>query len=138
MKPEAAADVFRALSVPSRMRIVMLLKSEGPLPVKTIAERLEMTSPAISQHLKVLRHAGLVQAERHGYWVPYGIDAHALSNCCGTIVRMCACPSCHGQKVGADETDVDGSEESLLLARREELLAKLQHVEEELDRLRES
>jgi len=136
MKPEAAADMFRALSVPSRMRMVMLLKSEGPLPVKTIAERLEMTSPAVSQHLKVLRHAGLVQAERHGYWVPYGIDAHALSNCCGTIVRMCACPSCHGQEAAAEKMSVDASEESLLLERREELLAKLQHVEEELDRLR--
>ena len=136
MDPVHAANTFRALGVPSRMRILMLLKSEGPLPVKIIAERLDMTSPAISQHLKVLRHVGLVQAERHGYWVPYAVDAHALSNCCGTLVRMCACPSCHGQEDEAGKRNEDASEEDLLLSRREELLSRLQHVEEELDRLR--
>ena len=141
MQPETAADLFRALSVPSRMRILMLLKSEGPLPVKTIAESLEMTSPAVSQHLKVLRHVGLVQAERHGYWVPYAIDARALSNCCGSLVRMCACPSCHGESGANDEaagaSGGQQTEESILLRHREELLAELQRVETELDRLRE-
>jgi len=131
---EHAANTFRALSVPSRMRILLLLKSEGPLPVKTIAERLEMTSPAVSQHLKVLRHVGLVQAERHGYWVPYAVDAHALSNSCGMLVRMCACPSCHGHSAQSNESEE--SEEGLLLRHREELLLQLQQVEEELERLR--
>ena len=52
MNQAHAAEVFRALSVPNRMHILMLLKAKGPLPVKTIAETLELTSPAVSQHLK--------------------------------------------------------------------------------------
>jgi len=42
-----AAEIFRALSVPNRMRILMLLKTQGSLPVKAIAETLNMTSPAV-------------------------------------------------------------------------------------------
>ena len=66
MNENHAAEVFRALSVPSRMQILLLLKSSGPLPVKTIAESLDMTSPAVSQHLKVLRDAGWIEGEISG------------------------------------------------------------------------
>ena len=137
MHRENAAEIFKALSVPSRMSILMLLKSDGPLPVKSIAEGLGMTSPAVSQHLKVLRQAGLVRAQRRGYWVPYAVDAQALSDSCGLIVRMCACPACHGQERerGGEEpqpqTEVDS-----LLRRREELLAQLHRIEGELETLR--
>ncbi len=128
------AEVLKALSVPSRIRILELLKAEGALPVKQIAGTLEMTSPAVSQHLKVLRHAGLVNAERQGYWVPYSVNASALSDCCGMVVQMCACPSCSGHERGveggsADETDA-------LLARREKLLKQLQSIETQLEELR--
>jgi ArsR family transcriptional regulator len=127
-----AAEVFRALSVPSRMQILLLLKSSGPLPVKTIAETLDMTSPAVSQHLKVLRQAGLVQSERQGYFVPYSVDAHALSDCCGMIVRVCACPG-HGE---ADAPTGKETESVALVREREALLHELERVEKELATLR--
>jgi ArsR family transcriptional regulator len=133
MNPQIAADVFKALSVPSRMRILMLLKSEGPLPVKSIAEDLGMTSPAVSQHLKVLRHVGLVRAERQGYWVPYSVNAEALSDSCGMIVRVCACSGCREE---ASESRESESETEILLRRRDELLSELQRIEGELDDLR--
>lgn len=123
--------VFKALGAPSRMRIFALLKREGPLPVKEIAESLRMTAPAVSQHLRVLRTAGLVTSERREYWVPYAVDAQALSDCCGMLVRICACPSCGGER-GAEPSD----ELESLLARREELLGELQRVESELEALR--
>ncbi len=132
MNENHAAEVFRALSVPSRMRILLLLKSSGPLPVKTIAETLDMTSPAVSQHLKVLRQAGLVQSERQGYFVPYSVDAHALSDCCGMIVRVCACPG----PSGAAEPAGNGTETGALVRQREVLLRELERVEKELSALR--
>ena len=137
MDAHIAAEVFKALSVPSRMRILMLLKSEGPLPVKSIAEGLDMTAPAVSQHLKVLRHVGLVRAERQGYWMPYAVDAEALSDSCGMLIRVCACPACNGGQREAEEDDDEAeSEASTLLRRREGLLAELQRIEGELEELR--
>lgn len=129
-----AAEMFKALSVPSRMQILALLQSQGPLPVKTIAEELGMTSPAVSQHLKILRHVGLVRAERHGYWVPYAVDPAALSDCCGMLVRTCACPACHSAP-GRDEAEE--GEANVLLQRRDQLLAELHRIETELEALRE-
>ena len=128
-----ATEVFRALSVPNRVHILMLLKGKGPLPVKEIAETLDLTSPAVSQHLKVLRQAGLVQAERQGYYVPYSVDAHALNECCGMLVHMCAHPGSAGDSSQA----CCGSESERLLRRREELLGELHRIETELEALRE-
>ncbi len=126
-----AAEVFRALGVPNRMRILTLLKTHGSLPVKTIAERLQLSSPAVSQHLKVLRHAGLVQARREGYFVPYEVDAHALSDCCGMLVSVCSCPHHRSQPL-ADHP----SETQRLRHRRDLLLGELQRIEAELESLR--
>jgi len=125
-------EAFKALSVPSRMQIFSLLKREGPLPVKETAGSLGMTAPAVSQHLRVLRAAGLVTSKRRGYWVPYAVDARALSDCCGMLVRVCACPSC-----GGDREAESSDEYETLLDRREELLGELQRVESELEALRE-
>jgi len=85
------SDVFKALSVDTRLKIIELLKSRGPLGVKTIAEELGVTPSAISQHLRVLRQAGLVDRERKGYWVPYSIDEEALGSCCGMLIDVCTC-----------------------------------------------
>jgi DNA-binding transcriptional ArsR family regulator len=128
-----AAEVFRALSVPNRVHILMLLKAHGPLPVKDIAETLELTSPAVSQHLKVLRQAGLVQAERQGYYVPYSVDEHALHDCCGMLVHVCAHPGRHQETAEC----TCKTETERLLHRREELLSELHRIETELDALRE-
>ncbi len=126
------ADIFKALSVPSRIGIVTLLKSHGPMPVKEIAEALEMTSPAVSQHLKVLKSVGLVEAHRRGYWVPYAVNTAALHDCCGHLIQVCACPGC----AGAAAQGGANSETDELLQRREGLLAELQHIEHALDALR--
>lgn len=90
------SDVFKVLSVDTRLKIIELLKSRGPLGVTTIAEELEVTPSAISQHLRVLRQAGLVDRERKGYWVPYSIDEEALGSCCGMLIDVCTC-DCGGE-----------------------------------------
>ncbi len=54
-----------ALSDPNRLRIVELLR-ERPYTVNEIVERLGLTQPLVSKHLRVLRQAGLVHARPHG------------------------------------------------------------------------
>ncbi len=126
------SEIFKALSVPSRIHILSLLKHHGPMPVKDIAEAVGMSSPAVSQHLKILRSAGMVLAKRQGYSVPYELDVAALHDCCGRMIQLCACPNCKGDaKHHADESDTER-----LLQKRERLLAQLQHIEEELEALR--
>lgn len=55
-------ETFAALAEPNRLRIVELLKA-GACPVGEIGERLKLSQPQVSKHLRVLREAGLVDAE---------------------------------------------------------------------------
>ena len=127
-----ASEIFKALSVPSRIHILSLLKSRGAMPVKDIAEAIGMSSPAVSQHLKILKSAGLVDAKRQGYWVPYAVNVDALHNCCGHLIQVCACPGCHD----ANQEQPEMTDTEKLLHKREHLLAELQRIENELEGLR--
>jgi len=59
------AAVFRAIGDPTRRAILDLLV-EGERSVNDLVDRFPMTQPAMSQHLKVLRGAGLVSARKAG------------------------------------------------------------------------
>ena len=89
------SEMFKVLGVETRIRIIELLKSRGPLGVKKIAELVGITPAAISQHLKILRQAGLVRSERTGYWIPYSINEEALENCQRVLNEVCTC-GCKG------------------------------------------
>ena len=84
-------DMFKALSVETRLKIIKLLKTKGPLGVKNIAERIGVTPAAVSQHMKILRLSGLVRFERKGYWIPYSIDEPAMENCRQLLNKICTC-----------------------------------------------
>jgi len=68
----AAADALQVLAEPNRRRILELLRT-GERGVGELVANLELTQPAVSKHLKVLRQAGLVEAravaQRHLYRV---------------------------------------------------------------------
>jgi DNA-binding transcriptional ArsR family regulator len=70
-------QIFAALGEPNRFRIVELLRT-GPQPVNDIGDRLKLRQPQVSQHLKVLRDAGLVEAERRAQQRLYGLRAQSL------------------------------------------------------------
>lgn len=89
------AEIFKVLGVETRVRIIELLKAHGALGVKEIAERLGITPPAVSQHLKLLKQAGLVRSERHGYWIPYSINEEAMEGCREILNQVCSC-GCRG------------------------------------------
>ena len=85
------SEIFKVLAVDTRIKIIDLLKSKGPLGAKSIAEMLDITPAAVSQHLRVLRQAGLVRSERRGYWIPYSIDREALESCKQMLNEICTC-----------------------------------------------
>jgi DNA-binding transcriptional ArsR family regulator len=70
--------VFSALADPTRFQIVEMLAKNGRMPVSRISRRFACTPPAISQHLKVLRAAKLVQAEVKGQQRIYSINPQGL------------------------------------------------------------
>lgn len=72
---EELAAMFKVLSDPTRLRLVKLLGiHEGSLCVNALAHKLGVTQSAVSQHLRVLRQAGLVHGDRRGYRVHYSLD----------------------------------------------------------------
>jgi len=72
-----AADVFGAVSDPTRRRLLDLLREE-PAPVHALAESFDMSRPAVSQHLKVLKDAGLVSDVQVGRLRLYRLNAEPL------------------------------------------------------------
>jgi len=75
---EEIARIFNILSVRARLRILELVKDRA-LCVGALASRLGITPGAVSQHLRVLREAGLVTAQRCGYFVHYRLKRDTLS-----------------------------------------------------------
>ncbi|KYD05892.1 hypothetical protein B4102_3065 [Heyndrickxia sporothermodurans] len=66
-------EVFKALSDPTRRKILDLLKEED-LTAGEISDHFNMSKPSISQHLKLLKNAGLVQDEKKGQYVFYSLN----------------------------------------------------------------
>jgi DNA-binding transcriptional ArsR family regulator len=71
------ALVFRALADPSRRAIFERL-THGEAAVKDITKRLDISQPAVSQHLAALRNAGLVTERRDGRLVYYRVEPKGL------------------------------------------------------------
>jgi len=90
------AKVFRALSDPTRLCIVNEL-SRHVLCVGALADRLGVTHSAVSQHLRVLREAGLVRGAKRGYWVHYSLDRRQIRRIATRVGRwleeICAAPT---------------------------------------------
>lgn len=72
-----AADTFRAVSDPTRRGILDALVA-GEHSVSELCGMFEMSQPAVSQHLKVLREAGLVTPRREGKLRMYSLEAAPL------------------------------------------------------------
>jgi len=66
------ADICSAIADPWRILLIYAL-SEQPYTVNELANQLELSQPATSRHLKVLRERGLVQARRQGNSVEYSL-----------------------------------------------------------------
>jgi len=76
--PEKQARIFKVLSVGTRVRMIDLLKRRS-LCVNALARALDITPAAISQHLRVLRDADIVIADKQGYFVHYRVNEETLA-----------------------------------------------------------
>ena len=72
-------DTFAALAEPNRRKIIELLADNGKLSATDIAKKFHLTPPAISQHLKVLREAKLVDMEKRAQQRIYTVNPATIS-----------------------------------------------------------
>jgi DNA-binding transcriptional ArsR family regulator len=124
------SEMFKALAVETRVKIINLLKSEGPLGAKKIAERVGITPAAVSQHLKILKQAGFVRSERNGYWIPYSIDEESMQNCHEVLTEICTC-GCQGTGKFRDK-ELDDSKLETLKDYEKEIEYELRIVRERI------
>lgn len=127
-------EMFKALSVESRMKIIALLKAKGSMGVKHIAEEMGISPAAVSQHLKVLSHAGLVRKERQGYWIPYSINEKTMENCRFMLDEVCRC-GCHGH-LSFHGHKLNGVSIKALQDYKKELENELQQVKQRITKLK--
>jgi ArsR family transcriptional regulator len=92
-----SAELFKLLSVDKRIEIIEQLK-KGAMSVNALAEALGITQSAVSQHLRVLKAAGLVNDERKGYWIYYSLNREALEKCRQRLNRVCTCGCTEGAR----------------------------------------
>src|SRR5258708_3490465 len=81
-------DTFSALADPTRRTILELLANNGLLSASEISGNFQMSQPAISQHLKVLRIAKLVDMEKQAQKHLFKINPHKLLELEGWINKM--------------------------------------------------
>ena len=129
------ADLFKVLVVNTRIRIIELLKQKGPLGANEMSEMLGITPSAVSQHLKILKHAGLVRNERKGYWIPYEIDPVALGKCGEFLSSVCTC-GCKGTgKFREEELKKVENKIALMEKYEKDLLEELKKVRAQIEAL---
>jgi len=78
------AEVLKTLANPRRLEIIHLLAAE-PREVGRLAEELGMSQPNVSQHLALMRSAGVVEAERDGREVRYRLSDPEIIVACETM-----------------------------------------------------
>lgn len=80
-------EAFEAIAQPTRRRIMRLLAG-GELSAGAVASRFAVTQPAISQHLRVLREAGLVDERRDGTRRLYRVRPEGLADLHGFLAEL--------------------------------------------------
>ncbi|PWH08893.1 ArsR family transcriptional regulator [Bifidobacterium longum] len=73
----SVGSVFKAISDPTRREILKLL-NEKDLSAGEIAEHFDISKPALTKHLNILREAELVSSEKQGNFVIYSLNVTVL------------------------------------------------------------
>jgi DNA-binding transcriptional ArsR family regulator len=72
-------NAFAALADDTRRKIVLMLVNEGELSATEISNNFDMTPPAVSQHLKVLREAKVIQMKKQAQKRLYSVDEAGIN-----------------------------------------------------------
>lgn len=81
-----AAKIGRALSDPTRLRVLALLRNEGPLCLVDIMAALNIKQPIASHHTSVLMGLGMLDRYREGRYMMYRIGVRSVEQCAAAIV----------------------------------------------------
>ena len=79
-KLETSAEILRALAHPLRLKILSFIDQNGTVNVNKIYNTLGLEQSITSQHLRILRMAGLVSTQRDGKFIHYSIECHKIGN----------------------------------------------------------
>ena len=79
MQADSLSATFAALADPTRRAILARLAT-GEATVMELARPFDMSLPAVSKHLKVLEHAGLISRSREAQWRPCRLSPKALKD----------------------------------------------------------
>lgn len=101
---DAVDDVAQALADPIRREILVMLHG-APRIAGAIADAFEVSRPAVSRHLRVLREAGLIRSTVSGREHEYVLDTRALGPLEAFLARLRA-PNIWTQRLDALETEV--------------------------------
>ncbi|WRS28622.1 metalloregulator ArsR/SmtB family transcription factor [Oscillospiraceae bacterium MB08-C2-2] len=98
--------VLKSIADETRMKILTLLLQHNYC-VRALANKLELTEATISQHLKVLREAGLLVGEKRGYFMHYDVERSVLHELASEIEALAAVEreSCTPQKGGCNPSE---------------------------------
>lgn len=86
-----APDIFSALAESTRRHIIEILASRGQLSATDISDQFKSSPPSISQHLKVLRQAKLVQVEKRAQQRLYQLNPAAVNELEGWVKHLRQC-----------------------------------------------
>jgi len=87
-------EILKALADENHLKILRMLLSTD-LCVGALAKHLGISEPAVSQHLQILRKAGLVRGEKRGYWTHYMVDRPTLVRIATELGNLAATDKTH-------------------------------------------
>ncbi|HNX01972.1 MAG TPA: autorepressor SdpR family transcription factor [Candidatus Cloacimonadota bacterium] len=82
----AHESVFKALADPNRRKILSLLRKHDSLNAGEIAEHFNISKPAISDHLRILRDANLIFSDKQGQYVNYQLNTSVLEELAAYLI----------------------------------------------------
>ena len=99
--------VLKALGEPKRFQLLQLMARRGYC-VRALAIQSQLSEPAVSQHLKVLREAGLIYGVKRGYYTHYGLDKEALGKLIEELeqLRNAERTICSGPYYGCEAAEI--------------------------------
>lgn len=90
-------QTFKALADPTRRKILNLLKDRD-MTAGEISDQFQMSKPSISQHLKILKQAELIQDEKKGQYIIYSLNTTMFQEIIGWVFSFT-------EKAGKDKGD---------------------------------
>ena len=86
---EKYSEIFKALAHPIRLKIVCGLINKEQCNVSIMVEKLNLPQPTVSQHLNILKNAGIIEGFRKGTQICYKVTNEETRKIIGTLEELC-------------------------------------------------